>query len=573
MPIHNLDIAAIFNRLADLLEIQGANVFRIRAYRNATRMVGDYGQEISALIDRGEDLTELPGIGKDLAAKMQEIVQTGHLRALEKLQQEMPEGLSELMRIPGLGPKKVALLYRELGVGDLVQLRQALAEEKIRQLRGFGAKSETLIQNGLDRLSGGAKRFKLLQADEIVPDLLACLRDVPGVKEVIVAGSYRRRAETVGDIDILVTRTKASPVMDRFVEYEDVERIIAKGATRSSVLLRQGIQVDLRAVAQASYGAALHYFTGSKAHNIAVRKIGVARGLKINEYGVFKGKKRIAGRTEKEVYAQVGLPYIEPELREDNGEIEAARENVLPRLVTLADIRGDLHAHTLRTDGHATLEEMAAAAADLGYEYLAITEHSKRVSVTGGLDEKGLAEHLEAIAAVNDRQQRIRLLKGVEVDILEDGSLDLADAILRHLDIVVCSVHSGFNLSRQKQTERIIRAMDNPCFQILGHPTGRLLNEREPYDVDMEKLLRAAAERGCFMELNAYPDRLDLNDVHLKMARGFGIKVAISTDAHSVDNLRFMRYGVGQARRGWLTAVDVLNSRPWPELAKLLRRS
>lgn len=573
MPIHNQDIAGMFNRYADLLEIQGANVFRIRAYRNAARMIGDYGQEISVLIDRNEDLSELPGIGKDLAAKMHEIVQSGHLRALDTLQGEIPAELSELMRIPGLGPKKVALLYRELGVTDLHQLRKALEEEKIRKLSGFGVKSEMLIKKGLDRLAGAKRRYKLLQADEIVPDLLAYLKRTPGVKEVIAAGSYRRRSETVGDIDILVIHAKDSRVMDRFVQYEDVERVVAKGATRSSVLLRQGIQVDLRAVAQVSCGAALHYFTGSRAHNIAVRKIGVARGLKINEYGVFKGKKRIAGRTEEEVYHQVGLPYIEPELREDNGEIEAARDNALPRLVTLEDIRGDLHAHTRRTDGHDTLEDMAAAAARLGYEYLAITEHSKKVSVAGGLDEKDLALHLEAIEAANEQSGRIRLLKGVEVDILEDGSLDLANDMLRRLDLVVCSVHSAFNLSRQKQTERIIRAMDNPYFQILGHPTGRLINEREPYDVDMEQLMGAAAERGCCMELNGYPDRLDLNDVHLKMARGYGIKVAVSTDAHSVDNLRFMHYGVGQARRGWLSAEDVLNTRPWPELKKMLQRS
>jgi DNA polymerase (family 10) len=360
--------------------------------------------------------------------------------------------------------------------------------------------------------------------------------------------------------------------MDRFTKYEDVRKVVSKGSTRSTVVLRSGLHVDLRAVAQASYGAALHYFTGSKAHNIAIRMMGVKKGYKINEYGVFKGEKRIAGKTEKEVYARVGLPYIEPELRENRGEIEAAREKKLPRLITLKDIRGDLHAHTRLTDGRATLEEMAGAARERGYEYLAITEHSKHVTVARGLGRKALESHIRRIDKVNGKLKGMRLLKGIELDILEDGSLDLPDAVLKELDLVVFAVHYKFDLPGKKQTERILKAIDNPYVNILAHPTGRLINERDPYEVDMERVLGALKEAGCFVELNAYPDRLDVNDVHAKMAKDMGVKVALSTDAHSTGDLDFMRYGLGQARRGWLEARDVINTRKWADLKKLLRR-
>jgi DNA polymerase (family 10) len=376
----------------------------------------------------------------------------------------------------------------------------------------------------------------------------------------------------VGDLDILVTHKKGSKVMDRFTRYEDVKKVVSKGTTRSTVVLRSGLHVDLRAVAQASYGAAMHYFTGSKAHNLAIRKMGVKKGYKINEYGVFKGEKRIAGKTEKEVYAKVGLPYIEPEIRENRGEIEAALERKLPKLITLGDIRGDLHAHTKLTDGRATLEEMAGAARERGYEYLAITEHSKHVTVARGLDRKALESHIKRIDKVNGKLKGIRLLKGIELDILEDGSLDLPDAVLKELDLVVFAVHYKFDLPEKKQTERILRAIENPYVNILAHPTGRLINERDPYEVDMERVLGALRDAGCFAELNSYPDRLDVDDVHAKMAKDMGVKVAISTDAHSTGDLDFMRYGVGQARRGWLEAGDVINTRKWADLKKLLKR-
>ena len=572
MPIHNADIAAMFNHIADLLDIKGDNRFRIRAYRDAARTVGELTGNVAEMVEEGKDLTALPGIGKDLAAKIREVVDTGTLSYLGELEKEVPADLAELLKISGLGPRKVQTLHTELGITSLAELEAAVRRHKIRAIAGFGEKTEQNIEEELKRLTGSAQRLKLAVADQIARPLLAYLRNTKGVKEVAIAGSYRRRQETVGDLDILVTHTRSTEVMERFVSYEDVEKVVSRGKTRSTVLLRSGVQVDLRAVAQVSYGAALHYFTGSKAHNIAVRKIAVRKGLKINEYGVFKGKKRIAGRREEEVYQQVGLPFIPPELRENRGEIEAAGGGRLPKLLTIEHIRGDLHAHTSRTDGHASLEEMAQAAKERGYSYLAITEHSKQVTVAGGLNAAQLRAHIGAIDKLNEKLDGILLLKGVEVDILEDGRLDLPDEVLKDLDLTVCSVHSKFNLSRAKQTERIIRAMDNPNFGILGHPSGRLINERPPYEVDMGQVIKAAAAKKCFLECNAHPDRLDLNDTYLKLARDLGVKVAVSTDAHSIAGLDNMRFGIGQARRGWLEPDDVLNTRSWKELRPLLKR-
>jgi DNA polymerase (family X) len=414
------------------------------------------------------------------------------------------------------------------------------------------------MRNGI---SEREQRIKLSVAQDIAVPLLDYLEKCEGVKQITIAGSYRRRKETVGDLDILVSAKKDSPVIDRFTEYDEVVEVISKGKKRSTVRLRSGLQVDLRVVPAVSYGSALHYFTGSKAHNIAVRKIGIRKGYKVNEYGIFKDEKRVAGRTEQEVYARMGLPYIEPELREDRGELQAASKGALPDLVRLEDIRGDLHAHTKATDGRNTLRQMADAAAEKGYEYLAITDHSQHVTVAGGLDQQRLLEHIKAIDKLNDRLDSIRLLKSIEVDILDDGSLDLPDKVLKQLDLCVCSIHYKFNLSRQKQTERILHAMDNPHFNILGHPSGRLINERDGYDIDLEKVLQGAKERGCFLELNANPDRLDLTDDGCLLAREVGVKVAISSDAHAVGDLDFMRFGIGQARRGWLEADDVINTR------------
>jgi DNA polymerase (family 10) len=573
MPIHNADIAARFEEIADRLEIQGANPFRIRAYRNAARTLGELPQEARALLEKGEDLTRLPGIGADLATKVREIVDTGRCSLLERLRRELPPAVTELLRVPGLGPKRVKALYHDLDVQTVEQLYRAARDGRIRALPGFGEKTELNILQAVEAHASKTHRFKLAVAAQYADALTAFLEAVPGVKQVTVAGSFRRMRETVGDLDILVTAAANSPVMPRFIAYDEVADVLSAGSTRASVVLKSGLQVDLRVVAQQAYGAALHYFTGSKAHNIAIRRIAQTLGLKVNEYGVFHGSERIAGDDEASVYATVGLPYIPPELRENRGEIEAARGGRLPDLVELADLRGDLHAHTKATDGHDSLRDMALAAKAMGLEYLAITEHSRHLTVARGLDPLRLARQCDEIDRLNPELDGITLLKGIEVDILEDGSLDLPDEVLGRLDLVVGAVHSQFHLSRARQTARILRAMDHPHFTLLAHPSGRLLEQREPYDVDMLRIIRHAKGRGCFLELNAHPERLDLLDTQCQMAKEEGVLVSVNSDAHSIFDFSNLKYGVGQARRGWLETDDVLNTRPLAALQRLLKRT
>jgi DNA polymerase (family 10) len=573
MPVHNNDIATIFEEIADLLEIEQANPFRIRAYRNAARTVQGLGEEVGDLIKQGYNLEQLPGIGEALAEKMAEIVHTGKCQALEKLRRESGKGLVELLHIPGLGPKRVATLYHELDVQTPQQLLRAIKDGRLRQLHGFGEKTE---QNILDMLQAHAqqeRRFKLAVAAQYAESLVSYLRESKEVVEIVVAGSYRRCKETVGDLDILVTTSKPKPVVEHFIHYDEVKEVLSQGTTRSTVILRNGLQVDLRVVKPESFGAALHYFTGSKQHNIAIRRRGQQRGLKINEYGVFKGERSIAGQTEEAVYKAVGLPYIPPELRENSGEIETAEAGRLPKLVELNDLTGDLHAHTKATDGHNTIEEMALAAKQMGLDYIAITEHSKRLTMTHGLDEKRLLQQMEEIDRLNTRLKGITVLKGIEVDILEDGALDLPDDILGRLDLVIGAVHSKFHLSRAKQTTRILKAMDHPHFTMLAHPSGRLLEQREPYDVDMARIIHHASERGCYLELNAHPERLDLLDTHCRMAKGAGVLVSINSDAHSIADFNNLKYGIGQARRGWLEKKDVLNTRSLKEVRQLLKKT
>jgi len=574
MPVHNSDVADILDRVADLLDIQGANQFRVRAYRTASRTISGLSKSISEMVENGEELNKLPGIGKDLAVKIREIVETGTLRQLEEIEKTVPAELADLMDIGGLGPKRVGQLHKKLHIETLKGLEKAAREGKISTVKGFGKKTEENILDEIGRIQKGegAGRLKLVVAEEITKPLLEYLRDIKGVKIAEAAGSYRRKKETVGDLDILVVCSEGERVMDEFVDYEDVDRVLSKGSTRSSIVLRSEFQVDLRVVEEESYGAALHYFTGSKEHNVAVRKLGQKRKLKINEYGVFNGEKRVAGRSEEELYEQVELPYIEPELRENRGEIEAAQEGALPDLVTLDDIRGDLQSHTKYSDGNYTLKEMAEAAQERGYEYLAVTDHSRRVTMARGLDERRLREQIDKIEGINEKLKGFRLLKSIEVDILEDGSLDLPDSVLKELDLVVFSIHYNTNLSRKKQTKRVLRAMENRSVNIFSHPTGRIIGKREPYDIDIAKVMKEALDSGCFMEVNAQPERLDLNDVYCKRARDIGLKLAISTDAHNITDLDFMKWGVAQARRGWLGPDDVLNTRSWKELEKLLKR-
>jgi DNA polymerase (family 10) len=571
--VKNRDVARLFTRYAMLLEIEDANPFRVRAYRNAARIVEELPKNVGDMIRQGEDLSRLSGIGKDLAAKIREIVETGRLAKFEEARKRTPGELVDLTALPGLGAKRVRILHDELRINTLGDLEKAARAGKVRQLAGFGPRTEKRILKAIEQKLGTERRVKWSEAEEVARPLIRYLRAIDGVSRTVVAGSFRRCRETVGDLDILVTCAEPSNVMASFVSYEEVDEIISKGRTRATVRLRDGLQVDLRVVPEKSYGAALLYFTGSKAHNIALRKLAVKRGLKLNEYGVFKGREYVAGRTEKAVYRQVKLPYIEPELREHRGEIDAARKGRLPELIRQADLRGDLHCHTSSTDGRDTLKTMATAARELGYRYLAISDHTQHLKVADGLDVNRLSRQLAAIDRLNDKPGRFRLLKSAEVDILEDGSLDLPDEILSKLDLVVCAVHYGFGLSRKRQTERIIRAMDNRYMNILAHPSGRLLGRREAYPVDMERLMEAALERGCFLEVNAQPDRLDLSDSDCKMAKDMGLKLAISTDAHSARQLDYMRLGVAQARRGWLSPEDVLNTRSWRALSKLLKRN
>ena len=573
MATTNADIAAAFDEIADLLELEDANPFRIRAYRNAARLLRDLRTEASALVAQGKKLSDLPGIGEDLAGKIAELAARGTCAMLDKLRGEVPHDLAELLKVPGLGPKRVRVLNHELDIVNLDQLHRAAKDGRIRALAGFGAKTEQRILEALAARKPGPERMRFADAAGQAKALVAYLEETPGAKRVIVAGSFRRARETVGDLDILVTAARGAAVMDRLVKYDAVRDVLAKGSTRATVVLRSGLQVDVRVVDEASYGSALHYFTGSKAHNIAVRTMGVKRGLKINEYGVFRGKRRIAGETEELVYKSVGLPYIEPELRENRGELEAAAKKQLPKLVVRGDLKGDLHAHTDATDGRATLRAMVEAARAHGLSYIAITEHSRRLTMAHGLDAKRLLRQAEAIDKLNEKKPGITVLKGIEVDILDDGTLDLPDDVLGRLDLVVGAIHSKFNLTRAKQTERILRALDRPHFSILAHPSGRLIPEREPYDVDMARIIRAAKARGCFLELNAHPERLDLIDVHCRQAKDEGVLVAINSDAHSTMEFDLLDYGVSQARRGWLEKDDVLNTRPFSQLRKLLKRT
>ncbi len=575
--VHNDEIAAVFEEIADLLEISGANPFRVRAYRNAARTVAGRPEPLAERALAGEDLTRLPGIGKELAAKIREIAETGTCRALERLRRELPPGLPQLLRLPGLGPKRVAAIYERLGLTTLEAVRAAALDGRLAALPGFGERLCERLVEAIDRRLAEGQRVLRAEAAPHAEAFRRYLAELPGVGRAEVAGSFRRGRETVGDLDLLAEALAgpeaAGEVVAAATRFDEVAHVEAAGETRATCHLRNGLQVDVRVVEPAAFGAALCYFTGSKAHNVALRRLARGRGLKVNEYGVFRGARRLAGATEEEVYAALGLPWIPPELREDRGELEAAASGSLPRLVELSALRGDLHHHTRASDGRASLEAVAEAARAAGLEYVAITDHSRSLTVAHGLDERRLAAQCERIDRLNERLSGVTLLKGIEVDILEDGSLDLPDAALARLDLVVAAVHSRFGLDRERQTERILRAMDRPCFTILAHPTGRLLGERPPYEVDLERVLAHAAERGCFVELNAQPLRLDLDDTAARLARELGVRVAISSDSHTTTSRAALAPGVVQARRAWLTKGDCLNTLPLKRLRPLLART
>ena len=557
----NLEIARAFDLIADLLELKGENPFRIRAYRRAAQNLGTLTKDVETLAAQGR-LDEIPGIGPDLAGKIGEYLETGRMEALESLRREVPAGLADLMGVPGVGPKTAKLLHDRLKVTDLGQLETLARAGKLRGLPGIQAKTEQNLLKGIALVRRGQARMPLGRALPLAEEIANALARVRGVKRVEPAGSVRRRKETVGDLDILVTSTDPARVMDAFVRLPQVAEILEQGPTKASVRHREGIQVDLRVVEPATFGAALQYFTGSKEHNIRIREMAVKKRLKISEYGVFRepGGKRIAGATEEEVYAAVGLPWIPPELREDSGEIEAAQSRRLPTLVELNDIRGDLHCHTNATDGHHTVEALVAAARKRGYAYVLVSDHSRSTRIAGGLTADEALAHVERIRAIGRKQRGITVLAGSECDILPDGSLDYPDDVLAQMDLVVAAVHSRFKQPRAEMTRRICRALENPYVNVLAHPTGRLIGLREPYDVDLEQVFAAARRHGKAVEINCYPERLDLNDVHARRARELGVLLAINTDTHALDQLDTMRLGVATARRAWVGPAEVINT-------------
>jgi len=568
----NPEFAKIFWDIADFLELKQENHFKIRAYRKAAQVIGSLDQNLEDIYHSGglKALEEIPGVGQHIAAKIEEQIKTGHVSAYQKLVKEFPKGFLEIINIPGLGPKTALLLHKKFKADTPAKIEKLAKSGQLEKLPGMGAKKVANILRGINLKKASHGRFLLDDATAHAELIVDELKTLPAVKQILPCGSLRRGQETIGDIDILVISDEPIKVMNKFTVLSAVQNILAKGETKSSVILRNGMQADLRVVPERSFGTAAHYFTGSKQHNITIRQLAQKKGWKVSEYGIFKGNKYIGGKSEEEVFAKFGLQYIPPELREMRGEFAAAAAHKIPQLIELDDLKGDLHMHTTATDGHNTIEEMAQAAKKLGYEYIAITDHTISTRVAGGLNAKETLANIGKIKAADKRISGIKILAGAEVDILPDGRLDLSDEVLRELDIVLVAVHSNFKMPRDKMTARVIKALSNKYTHILTHPTGRLINEREPYEIDLEAVLQAAKENNIIIEINAHPKRLDLTDVYCLRAKKLGVKLAINTDAHSVDQLGLMKYGVLTARRGWLEKQDVVNTLPLDKLLKLL---
>jgi len=570
--MENADFSKIFWETAELLELKGDNPFKIRAYQKAARNIEGLSHNLEEVYQSGglPALKEVPGIGESIAEHVEEIIKTGKFKKYESLLKEFPKNFIKLTEIPGMGPKTAMLLFKELKIDSAEKLEKAAKAGKLAKLPGFGEKKQQNILAGLELKKKVKGRFLLSEATQYAEAIVSKLKKIKEVDQILPAGSLRRQKETIGDIDILVTSKKPEAVMNAFVKLPQVDRILAKGKTKSSVVLKNDLQCDLRVVDPKCFGAAAHYFTGSKQHNILIREMAIKKGLKISEYGVFKGNKMIGGRTEEEVFRSVGLPYIPPEIREASGEIEAARGGLLPKLIELSDLRGDLQMHSKFSDGGNTIEEMAEYAKKLGYEYIAMTDHTVSTRVAGGQSEKEFLKELKYIDKLNSKLKGFYILKGVEVDIMADGTLDYKDAVLKEVEVVIAAVHSRFKMSKAEMTKRIIRALENKYVNILSHPTGRLIGQRAPYEVDMEQILKVAKDTGTCMELNSHPERLDLNDAHCRLAKEYKIKIAIDTDAHSINNLEDIKYGVATARRGWLEAREVINTLPIDKLKRAL---
>jgi DNA polymerase (family 10) len=571
VPRANDAVEAALLEYSELLSIVTDDRFKPRAYEKAARAVGGYPADLDGM--ELKEILAIPGVGKSIGEKVEEFLRTGSMAGLEELRMKIPPGVREMTAIAGLGPKKAMVLYRELGISDVDELRHALDAGQLAGLKGFGARSEENIRRGIERLSQQTGRALISAAMDLAEYFLERLGDREDVQRIEYAGSLRRMVETIGDVDLLVASEDPEAVMEAFTGVGMVERVLAKGDTKSSVITRKGLQVDLRVVPLEAWGAATIYFTGSKAHNIRIREMAVRKGLKLNEYGLFQAKSGtlIVARTEEEVYAKLGLPWIPPTLREDRGEIEAALDGTLPEVVTQKQLRGDLHTHTKLTDGLATLEQMLDAASGLGYAYYAVTDHAPNLFMQRMTDEKMLAQRAQ-LRALQDRYPKMTLLHGSELNIDPEGNVDWGPEFLEGFDVCIASVHSHFTQSKDEMTRRIIRAMENPYVHVIGHPTARLINKRQPVDFDLDEVFRAAARTGTALEVNAYPDRLDLKDEHILWARRHGAKFAVDTDSHATTHLALMRYGVGSAQRGWLTKDDVINAWPLAKLKKFLRK-
>jgi DNA polymerase (family 10) len=568
----NKELADLFERMADILEFKGENPFKINAYRKASRIIGDLTQDIEEIAESGK-LKDVPGIGEGMAQKIVEYLKTGKVSKYEEVRKGVSDELIAIMDIPGMGPKTLSMIHREKGISNLSQLERALEEGSLIGLFGIGEKKVENIKRGIQLLKQSKGRMNLGIAFPVAKRIVEALREKTGSRKIEWAGSLRRMRENIGDIDILATGPNKEKIIHNFTHLPEVKEVLASGETKASVIVEGGIQIDLRVVGEVSYGAALQYFTGSKAHNIHLRGIAKAKGIKINEYGVFKGEKKIGGKEEKDVYLSLGMDWIEPELREDRGEIEAAQKGGLPKLVQESEIKGDLHIHSNWSDGTSSIEEIARAAQKRGYQYVVICDHSKSLRIAHGLDESRLMEQIEEIDRINEKMKGFQILKGSEVDILADGKLDFPEKILEKLDIVIGAIHSGFKQDKAKMTKRITRALENPYIHILAHPSGRLLGARDPYEIEIEELMEAAKKFGKALEINAYFERLDLNDIHCRKAKEMGIRVSIGTDAHHLDQMWMMSLGVAVARRGWLEDKDILNTFSLKEILKWCHRS
>jgi DNA polymerase (family 10) len=566
----NQEVADIFRRMADMLEIKGENPFRIRAYQRAAQNIENLAEDI-ALISERKGLDKLPGIGKDLAQKITEILETGTLKKYEEIKKEIPEGLMEIITIPGLGPRTAKTLYDTLKVSSVDELEQLAREHKLQGLPGIKAKTEENILKGIALYRQKLTRIPLNTMLTLSREIMGELKKLKEVGRMNVAGSVRRKKETIKDLDILIISPKPEKVMNFFTQLPLVGEVLAKGRTKSSIRTKDGVQVDLRVVEPDCFGAALCYFTGSKAHNIRIRELAVKNGLKVNEYGIFRGNSKIGGKEEEEVFKAVGLPFIPPELREDRGEVEAALEGTLPKLVELKDIRGDLHVHSKYSDGAATLEQIAHKAEIMGLEWVAICDHSMSLKVAGGVSVARMEEKIKEVKAINRKNKKVKLLCGTEVDINNDGSLDYPDELLKKLDIVIAAIHTGFKQDEKTITNRIIRAMNHPLVHIIAHPTGRLIGERDAYSLNMDMIVEEAAKTNTALEINAYPQRLDLNDIYCRAAKEKGVKLGIGTDAHIMDQMEYLELGLAVARRGWLEKNDILNCLSYKELLEKIK--